>query len=126
MRGGVPQKLVNLLATLHQSTKYVVRTAEGDSRVYTLNRGLREGCPSSCTAFNLGHNENLKAIKRALKEDGLNAGGLTKIVGDLLPESKAEENMVLLEMTLSLLCFADDTTAVTRYPSVKSTEALVQ
>ena len=56
---------------LHESTAYVVRTGNGDSEVYGLQRGLREGCPSSCQVYNIFHNVTLWALRKWLPTTGV-------------------------------------------------------
>ena len=40
---------------LHGGTSYRVRVHGGLSKVFVLERGLREGCPSSPVLFNIYH-----------------------------------------------------------------------
>ena len=55
---GVPPKLVDIFRRLHSDC-----TATGDSSLYTLAAGVREGCPSSTTLFIAHHNVPPKQIE---------------------------------------------------------------
>ena len=68
---GVPESLVQVMTALHESTAYVVRTGSGDSEMYGLQRGLREGCPSSCQVYNIFHNVTLWALRKWLPTGGV-------------------------------------------------------
>ena len=58
-RLGITEKTHSLLSGLHATTQYIVVTGLGKSKAYNLNKGFREGCPSSCTCYNLVHNVGL-------------------------------------------------------------------
>ena len=57
---GVPAHVINLLQHLHSDTIYRCRNSLGTSEPYQLQRGLREGCPSSCMVYLMFHNAVLR------------------------------------------------------------------
>ena len=59
---GIPPKLIDTFKRLHGNTVYTVRLSTGDSSLYTLAAGVREGCPSSTTLFIAHHNTPLQQI----------------------------------------------------------------
>ena len=129
---GSPSGTIGLLRRLHEQTHYVVRTKQGDSQVYTLQRGVREGCPSSCSILNLYHNEVLKAVKTKMVDDDLTATGLLKRSRSTLPQPKygtigrgLDPGEELIELVLHLICFADDTSAITRGQHHKRLEEMM-
>ena len=63
-RNGLPPRILAVFRRLHSETSYSVRLRSGDSGVYTLKRGLREGCASSCTLYNVLHNCALEELNR--------------------------------------------------------------
>ena len=58
-RLGLTEQTRQLMKGLHSTTQYVINTDTGRSKPYPLGRGFREGCPSSCTGYNLVHNVGL-------------------------------------------------------------------
>eukprot|EP00971_Amphidinium_carterae_P076073 1502858-Amphidinium_carterae.1 len=58
-RLGLTAETIELMRGLHSTTEYIIQTPLGRSRPYGLLRGFREGCPSSCTGYNLVHNVGL-------------------------------------------------------------------
>ncbi len=65
---GVPERMVRRLLGLHSETAYMVKTPLGYSDEYRLQRGFREGCPSSCVCFNFVHNRVVREYKRTAEE----------------------------------------------------------
>lgn len=96
--------------------------------MYQLQRGPREGCPSSCSVYNLGHNEALLALQRELESKGLKADGVhMRSCSELLPEyvrtiPEGEESQPI---DTSTVCFADDTTILSTWKHSKEIEKAV-
>ena len=63
-RIGVPSKPISIVDRLHSRTKYVIRLTTGTSDEYELQRGLREGCPSSSTFFIIHHDIPLSIVEQ--------------------------------------------------------------
>ena len=53
LRWGCDSSLLRVVKMLHGGTSYRVRVHGGLSKVFVLERGLREGCPSSPVLFNI-------------------------------------------------------------------------
>ena len=61
-RNGLLPRILAVFRRLHGETSYTVRLRSGDSGVYSLKRGLREGCASSCTLYKVFHNCALEEL----------------------------------------------------------------
>jgi hypothetical protein len=53
MQQGIPNKLVGLLAYLHQGTSTIVKAFGAESTVFDIHGGVRQGCNITITVFNL-------------------------------------------------------------------------
>lgn len=117
----IPEAFIQVLQGLHESTQYAVRTGMGDSAVYELARGLREGCPTSCVLYNLVHNVALWLL---LHKQTFNSGvAIASRIPRPLPRSREEPpDDEMLQMILKVIGFADDTTTPTRYLEAEATE----
>lgn len=118
---GVPEKVIGIVRGLQTTTEYTTRTPLGDSEVYKLLRGLREGCPSSPVVFNFVHNAVLRYHLRKEEERGSGGGLHFRGGGDRRPRlqgnqgpkfRKAAEEAI--RVCLKLVGFADDTTLLER------------
>ena len=49
---GIPTKLLDLIELYYKDTKALVRTPEGDSTIFNIHSGVRQGCPLSPVLFN--------------------------------------------------------------------------
>ena len=64
---GAPEGFIRICKGLHEHTRYQVRIYKGTSSYYSVDKGLREGCPSSPPLFNVFHHAVLEdfRIRRA-------------------------------------------------------------
>ena len=67
---GVPSKPISIVDGLHSLTKFGIQLPTGTSDEYELQRGLREGCPSSSTLFIIIH-QDIPVSINGKKVDGL-------------------------------------------------------
>ena len=104
---GLPENLVRVVSTLHEDTVYEVKMTNTKSEKYKLRRGFREGCPSSCTRYNLVHNVAVEALQEKL--EGIKFMHTSRFA---LHNGKHNDEAELEEMLIKILAFADDTTAV--------------
>ena len=104
---GLPQNLIRVVSTLHEDTNNEVKMTNTKSEKHKLLRGFREGCPSSCTIYNLAHNVAVEVLQRKLE------GVRIMHTDHFVPHNgKHRSEMELEEMLIKVLAFADDTTAV--------------
>ena len=54
-RWGADRRFIAVCKALHEHTEVMVRVHDGESAPYQMERGLREGCPSSPPLFNCYH-----------------------------------------------------------------------
>ena len=119
-RNGLPPRILAVFRRLHGETSYSVRLRSGDSGVYTLKRGLREGCASSCTLYNVFHNCALEELNRVTLgirlrcSPSLHCNGRAR--GGRRDAPLAEETL----RCLHTLGFADDTTTIFPAPKLAS------
>ena len=74
-RWGCDPALLRVIQMLHGGTSYKVRVHGGMSKEFVLERGLREGCPSSPVLFNLYHAAVMMDF-RARRKDAAAAGDM--------------------------------------------------
>ncbi|CAK0895742.1 unnamed protein product [Prorocentrum cordatum] len=135
---GVPPLVVQLLEHLYSDTVYRCRNATGISDEYQLYRGLREGCPSSCTVYLLYHNAVLQDYCRVV--DAEDSGPTVKFATRLGAQGQNGEPVSLentgaaqfrrigdqwREQLARLACFADDTTLIERESTIQKRRLLV-
>ena len=68
-RYGLEGNFLRTLQDLHESTTYVVKGRGEDSSGWQLERGLREGCATSPTPFNIYHQVVMRRAEEARKEE---------------------------------------------------------
>ena len=111
---------LRILQGLHEKTSYEVKGREKNSNQWTAERGLREGCATSPTLFNVYHSTSMRVAsiegqKRAKENRHSGQVGIQWqwIPSDSLPpqdKTKARDNSVCQEHNISEILFADDTT----------------
>ena len=67
LRVGLPPVFVKLLVGVHKNAKYRVRTNEGIGDYFGLQKGFREGDPSSPAAFSLYHSAVMTHVEKSCK-----------------------------------------------------------
>lgn len=65
---GVPEGVMSVIRGLHETTVYEVDMRLGRSRPYALERGVREGCPSSCVIFSIYHSWVMTQVKARITD----------------------------------------------------------
>ena len=126
---GVPAHVINLLQHLQSDTIYRCRKSLGTSEPYQLQRGLREGCPSSCMVYLMFHNAVLRDYVSHVDASGGSTVAFgsrgTREVGappaHLYTRIREEWETVVARM----VCFADDLTLLERETSTLSRKQLV-
>jgi hypothetical protein len=130
---------VKELQDLHLLTEYTVKTDLGNSGLYSLLRGFREGCPSSCVCFNIVHNVALYLLQQKLPKSlhfqPAGAGKRTRQSSKQPSTSAvADPNAVTLggerrkwcpaskSIAINLVGFADDSTAISRLSQTAAVE----
>eukprot|EP00972_Heterocapsa_arctica_P100973 14883235-Heterocapsa_arctica.AAC.1 len=104
---------------IHSVTDYTVRTEAGDSEMYLLLRGVREGCPTSGILFTVYHAIVMRVLAaRVPKVDAQCDVERPLPRGPPRPGQRAA-------LKLSHLCFVDDTSFVTRRSEQKRVEELM-
>ena len=108
---------LNTIMKLHETTKYKVKSREGESEVWTQDRGLREGCPSSPILFNVFHQVVMRiatsARKRKAVETDMDMGiSFNWVPGNSFPGNRLWEkyNSEAKRIKIDKALFADDTT----------------
>ena len=71
---GSPTSFIQVCKALHEHTKYQVRIHKGLSTEYEVDKGLREGCPSSPPLFNVYHHAVLEDFRARRLELATQAG----------------------------------------------------
>ena len=130
---GIPLHLRRLQEGLLTNASFVCRTSIGDSQPFKANRGFKEGCPNSCTAFNIYHNAALRDYKTQVneKQDGGGIQGRTANgtrlhpTGGLHGRKYASQVPNWPQFFLDMVCFADDTNLVHRQSVADSRRELV-
>ena len=118
---GLPENLVRVVSTLHEDTVYEVKMTNTKSEKYKLRRGFREGCPSSCTIYNLVHNVAVEALQEKL--EGIKFMHMSHFAPH---NGKHDDEAELEEMLIKILAFADDTTAVGRLKDKEMIDQCIQ
>ena len=73
--------MLQRLQQIKEMTTYLVRTPIGDSETYTNKRVFREGCPSSCVAFNIVQNLALETFLERTMDTGVKISNPTDAYG---------------------------------------------
>ena len=124
---GIPEKLIEINMGLIELTSRICRNSTGDSGKYTTVRGFKEGCPFSCTSFNMLQNTVLREFRQRAETAGLGHGVMIEWASaDSRDEAKIHPTYGLCGKRtkasfsswhthhIDLVCFADDTNMVHR------------
>ena len=74
-RKGAPGGLIKICQALHENTKYSIKIHGGTSTSYAADKGLREGCPSSPSLFNVYHQAVMDDSRHGRQEQAHQLGG---------------------------------------------------
>ena len=119
---------------MHEHTQYVVRIHKGFSTPYSVDKGLREGCPSSPPLFNLYHHAVMEdfRVRRAQQanQSGYSPGipWTTKIDGRVHHgyHSRQHLHKKAEQTVLGDIGFADDTGLVGLAAEMSQAEILLE
>ncbi|CAK0847212.1 unnamed protein product [Prorocentrum cordatum] len=123
-RLGVPPAMLNVLRGVHEQTFYVVRTGAGDASPYVLQRGLREGCPTSGILYTVFHNVVLWRLREELRDEQKVHLHFNR-ARPLPRATEQPDERDLTAFVAHLLAFADDTTMLTRKQHARAVEDMV-
>ena len=112
---GCDPSLLRVIQMLHGGTSYRVRVHGGTSKVFVLERGLREGCPSSPVLFNIYHAAVMMDF-RARRKEAASTGQMdegivwvAQVDGGLFhPRSSRKRGRCQLRTVIGDVEFADD------------------
>ena len=137
---GCDERMVKVCIALHESTTYAVKVAGGVSSEWMPDRGLREGCPSSPTLFNIYHDgvmEDFRARRAKRARDDGNTPGLTwkyKVDGSVVKSARLRKEksgdrghgfaLEEKEVIIGDIGYADDTAIVGWKTEVRTAERL--
>ena len=118
-RCGLKGKFLETILDFHESMEYCVKGKDGDSEPWTPERGLREGCLTSPSLFNIYHQVAMRAAERERRnraeEEGRETGIPWKWVpGNVFPSMGLWErqNSEAIKYHFTAALFADDTTVL--------------
>ena len=117
-------RMLNIIDALHGTTLYRVHTKTDITDPFTLARGLREGCPSSCVIFNLYPEISLRQLESKVRGTLLSYSDATIVPGSRRDSggARASNDRSLATLCLKLLAFADDTVIISRYNQYEQDE----
>ena len=131
LRWGCDPSLLRVIQMLHGGTSYKVRVHTGCSREFVLERGLREGCPSSPVHFNIYHAAvmlDFRARRKEAAAAGLMDEGvdwIAQVDGDLFrTRALRKKGKSQLRTVLGDVEFADDTVTCSAASSASAVEDL--
>ena len=131
LRWGCDPSLLRVIQMLHGGTSYKVRVHGGCSREFVLERGLREGCPSSPVLFNIYHAAvmlDFRARRKEAAAAGLMDEGvewIAQVDGDLFrTRALRKKGKSQLRTVLGDVEFADDTVTCSAASSASAVEEL--
>ena len=131
---GAPDVFMSVCQALHEHTEYQVRVYQGVSAMYRVDKGLREGCPSSPPLFNCYH-AAVMADFRIRREAEATARGQTpgvvwtvKVDGRLGHGFHSRQHLTrkIQEKVIGDVGFADDTTLVGEAEEIRYAEPLLE
>ena len=127
LRVGLPPVFVKLLVGVHKNAKYRVRTNEGIGDYFGLQKGFREGDPSSPAVFSLYHSAVMTHVEKKLQMiDGDQCLTFTTSGTDTWMKQRRRRGRPrhAEEHRLQTVMFADDTTLITREPFLREVERI--
>ena len=119
---GLPPVFVKLLVEVHQNANYRVRTNEGIGDYFGLQKGFREGDPSSPAAFSLYHSAVMTHVEKKLQtidEDHWLTFTTSGTDTWMKQRKRRGRPRRAEEHHLQTVMFADDTTLITREPFLR-------
>ena len=115
---GASNEFISVCQALHEHTEYQVRVYQGVSAMYRVDKGLREGCPSSPPLFNCYHaavmedfriRRDMEATARGqTPRSGVDSQG-GRETGSWIPQS-THLTRKIQDKIIGDVGFADDTT----------------
>ncbi len=129
-RCGVPPRQRRRIGALDRLTRYRVRTREGTSRDFQINRGFREGCPASPVKLNYYHSASTVDVCKRISEE-LPDAGITLTMQLKQPfwkrfKGNAEEDKKTSHViNLLLMLFAGDASVVARAKHRDAVERII-
>ena len=131
LRWGCDPSLLRVMQMLHGGTFFRVRVHGGVSKIFVLERGLREGCPSSPVLFNIYHAVAMMDF-RARRKEAASTGEMdegidwvAQVDGGLFrPRSSRKRGRRELRTVLGDIEFADDTVTCSAESFVPAVEQL--
>ena len=131
LKWGCDPSLLRVIQMLHEGTSYKVRVHGGCSRVFVLERSLREGCPSSPVLFNIYHGAvmlDFRARRKEAAAAGLMDEGvewIAQVDGDLFrTRALRKKGKCQLRTVLGDVEFADETVTCSAASSASAVEEL--
>ena len=130
---GAPEGCVKKCQGLREFTRYAVRIHGGVSSEYEVDKGLREGCPSSPPLFNVYHHgviEDFRIRRRQLAQQTGQKPGTQWVVKadgriDHGIHSREHLHAKAITVTLGDVGFADDTCLVGEAEEIRGAEPLL-
>ena len=131
LKWGCNPSLLRVIQMLHGGTSYKVRVHGGYSKEFVLERGLREGCPSSPVLFNIYHAAvmlDFRARRKIAAADRLMDEGvdwISQVDGSLFRARPfRKKGKCQLRSVLGDVEFADDTVTFSAASSAAAVENL--
>ena len=133
-RKGAPSEFIKICQALHEHTRCAVKMYGGTSSAYAVDKGLREGCPSSPPLFNVYHQAVMEdfRIRRQVQAQqlGLEPGvpWTVKIDGRVDHQSHSRGHLFCRsqDTVLGDVGFADDTCLLGVAEEVRPAERLLE
>ena len=133
LRWGCDPSLLRVIQMLHGGTSYKVSVHGVMSKVFVLECGLREGCPSSPVLFNIYHAAVMLDF-RARRKEAASTGQMdegipwvAQVDGGLFrPRSSRKRGRCQLRTVIGDVEFADDTITCSAASSAPAVEKLFE